>query len=100
VCKLLTTPPAALAEAERFEPQLALVDLGLPVMDGFELAQRFAAHPRLRTTRLIAVTGYGQPRDGESSERAGFAAHLVKPVDADELRTVLGTLARPQTADP
>jgi PAS domain S-box-containing protein len=85
--------PSALSEAESFEPQLALVDIGLPVMDGYELAQRFAEHPRLRATKLVAVTGYGQQRDRETSARAGFAAHLVKPVDADELRRVLGSIA-------
>ena len=86
--------PAALAEAEVFEPALALVDLGLPVMDGFELAQRFAEHPRLRNVTLVAVTGYGQQRDRETSAKAGFAAHLVKPVDASELRSVLASLSK------
>jgi PAS domain S-box-containing protein len=87
--------PSALTEAEGFEPQVALVDLGLPVMDGFELAQRFLEHPRLRDTKLIAVTGYGQQRDRETSARVGFAAHLVKPVDVDELRSVLDSIAKP-----
>jgi PAS domain S-box-containing protein len=86
--------PAALAEAEVFDPALALVDLGLPVMDGFELAQRFAEHPRLRNVTLVAVTGYGQQRDRETSAKAGFAAHLVKPVDASELRSVLASLVK------
>ena len=85
--------PSALAEAERFAPQLALVDLGLPVMDGFDLAQRFRGHPTLGRTTLIAVTGYGQTRDRDMTARAGFSAHLTKPVDVDELRTVLATLA-------
>jgi PAS domain S-box-containing protein len=87
--------PSALAEAERFEPAVALVDLGLPVMDGFELAQRFTEHPSLRKVTLVAVTGYGQQRDRETSTKAGFAAHLVKPVDAAELRSVLASLAGP-----
>jgi PAS domain S-box-containing protein len=85
--------PSALAEAERFAPQLALVDLGLPVMDGFDLAQRFRGHPTLGRTTLIAVTGYGQARDRDMTAHAGFSAHLTKPVDVDELRTVLATLA-------
>jgi CheY-like chemotaxis protein len=84
--------PAALSAAEQFDPQLALVDIGLPVMDGFEVAERFAEHPRLRSTKLIAVTGYGQHRDRELSARAGFAAHLVKPVDADQLRAVIAAV--------
>jgi PAS domain S-box-containing protein len=85
--------PSALAAAERLNPHVALVDLGLPVMDGFELAERFAAHPELRQTRLIAVTGYGQPHDRETSKHAGFTAHLVKPVDANHLRAVLDEIA-------
>jgi CheY-like chemotaxis protein/anti-sigma regulatory factor (Ser/Thr protein kinase) len=84
--------PSALSEAERFEPQLALVDLGLPVMNGFELASRFADHPRLRQAKLVAVTGYGQQHDRDQTTRAGFAAHLVKPVDGEALRTVLNDL--------
>lgn len=85
--------PAALDAAEGFEPHLALIDLGLPVMDGFQLAQEFSRRPRLQPTTLVAVTGYGQEGDREKSARAGFAAHLVKPVDAEELRAVLLSLA-------
>jgi PAS domain S-box-containing protein len=85
--------PSALAAAEQFAPHVALVDLGLPVMDGFELAQRFGAHPQLRETTLIAVTGYGQSHDRESSLRAGFSAHLVKPVDAEHLRALLNDVS-------
>jgi PAS domain S-box-containing protein len=86
--RVVVDGPSALTEAARFQPDVALVDLGLPVMDGFELAERLsaqAAHP----VTLIAVTGYGQARDRHASADAGFAAHLVKPVDMDELREVL-----------
>ena len=84
--------PSALTEAKRFRPQLALIDIGLPVVDGFELAQQMVQHPLLKTTNLIALTGYGQERDRQASAAAGFAAHLVKPVDAEELRKVLRSL--------
>lgn len=84
--------PSALAQAETFEPHLALIDIGLPVMDGFELAQRMLQRPRLQATRLVALTGYGQERDRQATARAGFAAHLVKPVDAEELRKTLQSL--------
>ena len=81
--------PSALTEADAFRPQLALIDIGLPVMDGFELAQRILQRPHLKRTRLVAVTGYGQADDRKASANAGFSAHLVKPVDVDDLRNVL-----------
>ncbi len=81
--------PTALALADDFGPDVALLDIGLPVMDGFELARQFAARPRLRRTRLVALTGYGQEQDRAESAHAGFAAHLVKPVDALHLRQVI-----------
>ncbi len=81
--------PTALAVADDFDPHVALLDIGLPVMDGFELARQFAARQRLRRTRLVALTGYGQEQDRAESAQAGFAAHLVKPVDALYLRQVI-----------
>ena len=84
--------PSALAAAETLQPHVALLDIGLPVMDGYELARRFAAHPRLRQVRLVAVTGYGQDADRARSLAAGFAAHLVKPIDVDAVMNVLASL--------
>jgi signal transduction histidine kinase/ActR/RegA family two-component response regulator len=82
--------PAALEAAVRFNPHAVLLDLGLPVIDGYEVADR------LRTAGvsvpLIAVTGYGQETDRARSEMAGFAAHFVKPVDLDELKHSLERL--------
>jgi signal transduction histidine kinase len=76
--------PQALELVPRFRPEVCLLDIGLPVMDGYELAERlrdsFPEHGR-----LIAVTGYGQAKDRERSSKAGFSGHLVKPVDLDEL---------------
>jgi signal transduction histidine kinase len=82
--------PSALAKAEQFQPQVALLDLGLPVMDGYEVAERLRtlAAPPL----TIAVTGYGQDADRTRSEASGFAAHFVKPVDLEELRNTLERL--------
>lgn len=65
------------------------IDIGLPVMDGFALAQHLRELPELQSTPLVALTGYGQLRDREASARSGFAAYLVKPVDAGKLRAVL-----------
>ena len=83
--------PRALEAAARFRPDVALLDIGLPVMDGFELARQFRADPELRNMRLIAVTGYGQEHDRRQSAEAGFDSHLVKPVDVDQLLGLLRT---------
>jgi len=86
--------PSALATATTFAPDIAVLDIGLPVMDGYELAQRIADHPHPARIRLIAVTGYGQDHDRARSLAAGFHAHLVKPVDLDHLRSTIDTLRR------
>jgi PAS domain S-box-containing protein len=72
--------PAALAVLERFEPVLIILDIGLPGMDGFEVARRIRALPAHETTTLIALTGHGQQSDHDRSRSAGFDRHLVKPV--------------------
>jgi CheY-like chemotaxis protein len=72
--------PAALSLAERVRPDVALLDIGLPVMNGYELADRLRAAFGARAPRLIAITGYGQDHDHARSEAAGFDDHLVKPV--------------------
>ncbi len=86
--------PSAIEAANRFEPKLALVDIGLPVMDGYEVARRLGAEGRNPPITLVAVTGYGQQRDHDASMRAGFSAHLVKPVDATRLLEVVARLMR------
>jgi signal transduction histidine kinase/DNA-binding response OmpR family regulator len=81
--------PSALKAAAELRPDVALLDIGLPVMDGFELARQLRAMPELRTVRLIAVTGYGQEHDRRQSAEAGFDDHLVKPVDLDDLTALI-----------
>jgi signal transduction histidine kinase/DNA-binding response OmpR family regulator len=83
----------ALRVAEEFRPDVALLDLGLPVMDGYELARRIRAQPDLAQTRLVALTGYGQEGDRRRTRESGFAAHLVKPVDLEELKDVVSEQA-------
>jgi len=86
--------PAALTLAQAFRPERALVDIGLPGMDGFELARRLrAAYPQLY---LVAMTGYGRAEDRKAALKAGFDLHCVKPVDVEELQELLanGHLAR------
>jgi len=76
--------PAALEAATRFNPHAVLLDLGLPVMDWYEVADRLRASGI--SVPLLAVTGYGQETDRARSETAGFVAHFVKPVDLEELK--------------
>jgi CheY-like chemotaxis protein len=84
-------PVAALAAIERFQPHVALLDIGLPVLDGYQLAARIHALPAGRLCRLVALTGYGQATDRARSQASGFAAHMVKPISgAEALRVVAG----------
>jgi CheY-like chemotaxis protein len=74
---------------ERVAPDVALVDIGLPVMDGFDVARWVRANERHRGLYLLALTGYGQAGDRAAALQAGFDEHLVKPVDAEMLRQVM-----------
>jgi len=77
--------PTALRSLRTFPAEIAILDLGLPVMDGFELARQVQVQQEGKRPRLIAVTGYGRDRDIAASRAAGFDVHLVKPVDIDAL---------------
>jgi PAS domain S-box-containing protein len=90
--------PAALRAAEDFGPDLAVLDIGLPVMDGYELAQRLRQQPGHPGLRLIAVTGYGQDSDRRRASEAGFDAHLVKPVSIERLQRVITELCAASSA--
>ena len=83
---------AALRMAESFDPDVAVLDIGLPVMDGYELATRLRGSAK-RKVLLVAVTGYGQASDRERALSAGFDAHLVKPIDLGSLTRLLGEYA-------
>jgi signal transduction histidine kinase len=85
--------PSALRVALETSPAIALLDIGLPVMDGFELAGRLREMPGKGPIKLVAITGYGQESDRERSRSAGFDAHLVKPVDMDALEDLLRLLS-------
>ena len=67
-------------------PDLALVDIGLPLRNGYEVATAVKAHPDGAALHLVALTGYGQPEDWRRAQEAGFAAQLVKPVEPEALR--------------
>jgi signal transduction histidine kinase/ActR/RegA family two-component response regulator len=92
--------PAALALVEEFQPDLALLDIGLPVMDGFDLAQRLKRRLSAHPPKFIAVTGYGQPSDRVRSQQAGFDEHLVKPIDLARLNAIVSGVDRQRTAPP
>jgi signal transduction histidine kinase/CheY-like chemotaxis protein len=87
------SPVAALAAAKEFLPEIALLDIGLPGMDGYRLAAELRASLGDMTPVLIALSGYSQPRDLRHSQASGFAAHLTKPVDADDLVATLDKFA-------
>ena len=78
-----------IALIEQLSPDLALVDLGLPILSGFDLARHIRKNPAYDRTRLVALSGYGQDSDVEASLEAGFDEHLTKPVDLDRLEQIL-----------
>ena len=88
---------SAVALAAQVRPDVALVDVAMPGMDGFEVARRLRSLPGLEKALLVAVTGYDTEHDRRASREAGFDLHLVKPVDPEELERLL---ARTCTASP
>jgi CheY-like chemotaxis protein len=81
--------PSALRVAADFSPQVAFLDIGLPVMDGYELAGHLRNLPGLAGLQLIALTGYGQDSDRKRAFEAGFQHHLIKPVDISAIEATL-----------
>lgn len=83
------SPSEALAQMESFNPDAALIDIGLPEINGYELLQRLRSIPALSGVRFIAVTGYGRAEDRNRTSHAGFDDHLVKPVSLPALTRAL-----------
>jgi PAS domain S-box-containing protein len=81
--------PSALAAAEGFRPEVILLDLGMPGMDGLEVARRLRERKREPRPMIVAVTGWGKPVDEQRTKEAGFDMHLVKPVEEDQLQRAL-----------
>jgi CheY-like chemotaxis protein len=79
----------ALDRARRERPDVLLLDIGLPDIDGYELARRLRAQPENARATLVALTGYGQRQDREEARQAGFDHYLVKPADMGEVNEVL-----------
>jgi signal transduction histidine kinase/DNA-binding response OmpR family regulator len=90
--RLAHAGPDAVAAAQVFRPEVVVLDIGLPGMDGYEVARRLRAEAATREAVLVAVTGYGREEDRARSREAGFNHHLVKPVDFGLLREVVASL--------
>ena len=87
--RIAFTGPAALETARTFRPEVILLDIGLPGMDGYQVARELRAGQEGHPLVLVALTGYGQDEDRRLSREAGFDHHLVKPVDLQELARVI-----------
>jgi CheY-like chemotaxis protein len=83
--------PAALRLASDTNPDVILLDIGMPGMNGFEVARQLRAQDAFADTLLVAITGYGRASDVKQTQSAGFDHHLIKPVDYDRLQQVLAS---------
>ena len=81
--------PSAIAKAETFCPEIILLDIGLPRMDGYAVARRLRENEACRSTLLVALTGHGADEDRQKSSEAGFDEHIVKPISIELLRQLL-----------
>jgi signal transduction histidine kinase len=91
----------ALESAERHLPEVALLDIGMPLLDGYEVARRIRAQAWGKQITLVALTGWGQDSDRRRSQEAGFDSHLVKPLDLDKLTQLLARLpSAPRQSTP
>ena len=80
---------AALAALDVFQPAVVLLDVGMPELDGYEVARRIRARAGFHDLTIIAITGWGQAEDHLRSREAGFDAHLTKPPDLEQLKQLL-----------
>ena len=85
--------PAALEVALDYRPDVALLDIGLPGLDGFEVAKRMRQQPVLQKSVLVAMTGYGKELDRQRSQEAGFDHHLVKPIKFERVQRILASVS-------
>ncbi len=96
----LHEPLKAVERAAAFKPDVLLIDIGLPGIDGFELAQRLRSLPATAAARFIALTGYGGDEDRERSAAAGFDYHVQKPADLEEIEHLLSQDMQPANSAP
>ncbi len=95
-CHTAGNGPAGLALIDQVNPNVAIVDIGLPGMDGYEMARNIRNNPRHAGVWLIALTGYGQAADRAASREAGFDEHMVKPVQTDDIMRYLDEMHGPR----
>jgi CheY-like chemotaxis protein len=89
----------AIDAAERILPDAVLLDIGLPILDGYEVCRRIRQQPWGRNLVIVALTGWGQEEVRQKSKEAGFSAHLVKPVDEEIIGKLLASLPSGVKAD-
>jgi CheY-like chemotaxis protein len=92
--------PTSLEAARDYRPDVVLLDIGLPGLNGFEVAKRMRQQPTLQNIVLVAMTGYGQEADRQRSHEAGFDHHLVKPAEFKELQRILTSVSEKATLKP
>jgi len=81
--------PSALQAAEAYRPEVILLDLGMPGMNGFEVARSLRERGITPAPRIVAITGWGKPEDERRTREAGFDMHLIKPVEESQIRQAL-----------
>lgn len=90
--RVVNSGQAALDQVAVFHPDVVLLDIGMPGMDGHEVARRIRSQPQFASTRLVALTGWGQDEDRRRTRESGFDHHLTKPVDIASLQSLLNSL--------
>jgi CheY-like chemotaxis protein len=90
--RVVNSGQAALDLMSTFHPDVVLLDIGMPGMDGHEVARRVRGQPQFNSTRLVALTGWGQDEDRRRTKESGFDHHLTKPVDIASLQSLLTSL--------
>ncbi len=93
-CRMAHDGPGGLEAALAWQPDAVLLDIGLPALNGYELARLIRHEPRLKNVVLVALTGYGLEADRQRSREAGFDHHLVKPADFDEIEKILESISQ------
>ena len=97
-CRTATSGQDALAQAATFDPEIVILDIGLPDISGYEVARMLRGRPGGRSLYLAAVTGWGQPEDRARALAAGFDQHVLKPTDAAKIKAILQLAAERASA--
>jgi CheY-like chemotaxis protein len=90
--------PTAVQIATEYVPDVVLLDIGLPGLNGYEVAKQIRTKPTLKNVVLVALTGYGQESDRQASMEAGFNHHLIKPARLEQVRKILASVAEQRCA--